>query len=98
MVTWETKFKDRSSPHVSIRKGITQFQTSRISPAKQKRQQRKDRLLHRPNSLRLQLRTHVQRATAYSEHKFDTPLIDESPTSDELLPSSPPIDNQEKEY
>ena len=43
--------KDRSSWRASIHKGTTQFEIDRISQAKQKRQQRKDRLLHLPDSL-----------------------------------------------
>ena len=43
--------------------------------------------------LRLQLRAHVQRATAHSEHKLASSVIDESTTNDEFLLS---IDNQEE--
>ena len=41
--------------------------------------------------------THVQHATAYSEHKLDSLVFDEFTTTDELLSSLPPMDNQERE-
>ena len=37
----------------------------------------------------------VWRATAQSEHKLDPSVIDAFTTNDELLPSSPPMNNQE---
>ena len=48
---WEIVAEDESLWCASIPEGTKQIETDHISQAKQKRQQRKDRLLHLPDSL-----------------------------------------------
>ena len=80
----------------SILKGTAQFEAGDIYHAKQKRQQRKDHLLHPLDSLTAA--THMSNVPRHilSSHELDSSVIVEF-TTNELLSSSLSMGNQKEE-
>ena len=75
-VIWEIVVKHRRSWHAYIHKGATQSETDHISQTKQKCQQRKDHLLHLPDTL-----TAATRTCPICQHAFITNCTHQSFTT-----------------